>query len=100
MTTGSIIESLKMGCNMNGIMVSDYLFRELFPEPKRATVEDMESILNERSCLSNHIHKGDFAHVFEKSSKEKLNEFCERNNIQHYEDMITRNHHFRFIYKS
>lgn len=96
MSQDYLIEELKKNYfSGKGIVISDHLFDELFPVPKRPTVDDMELVINVAMGLSNHIHRGEFAHVREKTREEKLNTFLEKWDIHYYEDMLNREHHFK-----
>jgi len=64
------------------IMVSAHLIEELFPEPKRATVEDIEHIMLRSSGLATAIHQGDVAHVYQPKREERLRDFCKINHAE------------------
>jgi hypothetical protein len=96
-----IIEEMKrVYTTGKGIVLSDELFNEAFPRPKRPTVEDMALAINAKMGLSNHIHQGEFSHIYQRTRAEILDMFCKKYDVQHYEDMSNREHHFRFNYQN
>ncbi len=89
------------------MMVSKMLINEIFPEPKRVTVEDVEHLMATKHPILASIvipeyglctarNQGDFAHMYQPKRKEQLESFCKRNNAE----MVIDNdgfYHFRYV---
>jgi len=89
------------------VMVSSMLINEIFPNPKRTTVEDVEHLMATKSpALASVVipeyglctarNQGDFAHMYQPRRKEQLESFCEMNNA---EMVIDSDGFYHFRYK-
>ena len=64
--------------------VTDEFINEGFPHPIRPTVAEMEEYTRASIVgVSTIVDKSKFAHIFRKSQKEQIEEFCKKNNLQH-----------------
>lgn len=83
-------EHIERQLNQSGraIIGAEFL-AEAFPEPKRPTVEEMETAILSVVASPLVEDRSKIAHVFQASRKEQIDEFCKRNNCQFTYDYRT-----------
>jgi len=73
------------------ITITSEFLDKAFPEPRRPTVEEMETTILSAVASPLVEDRSKIAHVFQSSRKEQIEDFCKRNNCIFSYDYSTTN---------
>jgi hypothetical protein len=62
----------------------------IFPEPKKPTIDDMETAITSIIASPSIENRGEIAHVFQSSQREQIEKFTNDNGLKYYENYANR----------